>query len=150
MYESGGAAAFGLILTTVGRRPDLRSTAHLEWLAVNLLFALVIGTGAPLLLRPARPGLENATNWALVLFPFFAAIAAAVAMLLLSRPQAWERDASWSEASSARRLLRIMFFPAIPLAASIWALPKGAPIRLKLCGVIAGIVAGDSVLPLTR
>ena len=35
-----------------------------------------------------------------------------------------------------------MFFAAIPLAAVIYALRKGAPTRLKLCGGIAGIVAG--------
>src|ERR1700736_2395749 len=87
---TGGAAAFGLMFATVGPRPDLHSTAHLEWLAVKLIFALsVIGTGAPLLVRSAPPGLENVTNWALVLFPFLAAIAVALAMLLLDGPQAW-------------------------------------------------------------
>ncbi len=141
---TGGAAAFGLMLATVGPRPDLHSTAHLEWLAVKLLFALsVIGTGAPLLLRSTRPGLENATNWAPIFFPFFAAIAMALAMLLLSRPQAWRGMLLGANTvSSARCLVCIMFFAAIPLAALIWALRKGAPTRLKLCGAIAGIVAG--------
>jgi hypothetical protein len=47
-----------------------------------------------------------------------------------------------STISSARCLLSIVFFAAIPLAALIWALQKGAPTRLKLSGAIAGIVAG--------
>jgi hypothetical protein len=141
---TGGAAALGMMLATVGPRPDLHSTAHLEWLAVKLLFALsVIGTGAPLLVRSARPGLENVTNWALVLFPFLAAIAAALAMLFLDGPQAWREMLRGARTvAPARCVLCIPFFATIPMAALIWALRKGAPTRLKLCGTIAGIVAG--------
>lgn len=140
---TGGAAAFGLMLATVGPRPDLQSTAHIEWVAVKLLFALsVIGTGAPLLNRSIRPGLEDATNWALVFFPFFAALAVALGVLL-GQPQAWrEMLRGATTVSSVRCLFRIMFFAAIPLAAVIYALRQGAPTRLKLCGGIAGIVAG--------
>jgi hypothetical protein len=140
----GGAAAFGLMLVTVGPRPDLHSTAHLKWLSMKLIFALsVIGTGVPLLVRSARPGLENATNWAQVFSPFFAAIALALAMLLIGSPQAWRGMLfGASTISSTRCLLCTLFFAAIPLAALIWALRKGAPTRLRLCGAIAGIVAG--------
>jgi hypothetical protein len=35
-----------------------------------------------------------------------------------------------------------VFFASIPMAAVIYALRQGAPTRLKLCGGIAGIVAG--------
>ena len=141
---TGGAAAFGLMLATVGPRPDLHSTAHLEWLAVKLVFALsVIGTGTPLLVRSMRPGLENATNWALIFFPFSVAIAVALAMLLLDSPQAWRGMVLGAKTvSSARCVLCIPFFSAIPLAALIWALRKGAPTQLKPCGAIAGFVAG--------
>ena len=141
---TGGAAAVALMFATVGPRPDLQSTAHLEWLAVKLLFALsVIGTGVPLLNRSIHPGLEDETNWVLIFLPFLAAGAVALAMLLLSQPQAREamlRGAT--RVSSARCLLCIMFFAAIPLAAVICAVRKGAPTRLKLCGGLAGIVAG--------
>jgi hypothetical protein len=141
---TGGAAAFGLMLATVGPRPDLASTAHLEWLALKLGFALsVIGAGAPLLLRSTRPGLENATNWAVVSVPFLAAIAVAIATLLLVSPQAWRGMLLGARTvSSARCFVCIPFFAAIPFSALIWALRKGAPTRLKLCGAIAGIVAG--------
>ena len=141
---TGGAAALGLMLATVGPRPDLHSTAHLEWLAVKLVFALsVIGAGVPPLLRSARPGFENVTNWAVALFPFFAAIAVALAMLFLDGPQAWSGMLRGARAvAPARCVLCIPFFATIPMAALIWALRKGAPTRLKLCGTIAGIVAG--------
>jgi len=141
---TGVAAAFGLMLMTVGPRPDLLSTAHLEWVAAKLLFALsVIGTGAPLLMRSIRPGRENATHWTLLLLPFLAAIVLALAMLLLGRPHAWRgmllgaTPVSW-----ARCLICIVFFAAIPFGALIWALRTGAPTRLKPCGAIAGVVAG--------
>lgn len=141
---TSGAAAFGLMLATVGPRPDLQSTAHLEWVAVKLLFAMsVIGTAAPLLNRSIRPGLEDETNWALIFLPFLAAIGIALAMLLLGQPRAWGamlRGAT--TVSPLRCLLCIMSFAAIPLAAVIAALRRGAPTRLKLCGGIAGIVAG--------
>ena len=141
---TGGAAAFGLMLATVGPRPDLHSTAHLEWLALKLVFALsVIGAGVPPLVRSARPGFENVTNWAVALFPFFAAIAIALAMLLLGSPGAWKGMILGARTiSSARCVLCTVFFAAIPLAALIWALRRGAPTRLKLSGAIAGIVAG--------
>ena len=44
--------------------------------------------------------------------------------------------------SSARCLIRILFFAATPLAVLIWAFRRGAPTRLNRCGAIAGIVAG--------
>lgn len=140
---TGGAIAFALMLVTVGPRPDLQSTAHLEWVAVKLLFALsVIGTGALLLNKSMRPGLEDATNWTMVLFPFLAALAVAFAVLL-GQPQAWrELLRGATTVSSVRCLVLIMSFAAIPLAAVIYALRQGAPTRLKLCGGIAGIVAG--------
>jgi hypothetical protein len=140
---TGGSIAFGLMLVTVGPRHDLQSTAHLEWVAVKLLFALsVIGAGALLLNKSMRPGLEDATNWTMVLFPFLAALAVAFAVLL-GQPQAWrELLRGATTVSSMRCLLLIMFFATIPLAAVIYALRQSAPTRLKLCGGIAGIVAG--------
>jgi hypothetical protein len=140
---TGGAIAFGLMLVTVGPRSDLQSTAHIEWVAVKLIFALsVIGTGALLLNRSIRPGLGETTNWTLILFPFVAALAVAFAVLL-GQPQTWrELVRGATTVSSMRCLLLILSFAAIPLAVVIYALRQGAPTRLKLCGGIAGIVAG--------
>jgi hypothetical protein len=140
---TGGAIAFGLMSVTVGPRSDLQSTAHIEWVAVKLLFALsVIGTGALLLNRSMRPGREVETNWKLILFPLIAALAVALAVLL-GQPQAWkELVRGATTVSSMRCLLLIISFATIPLALVIYALRQGAPTRLKLCGGIAGIVAG--------
>ena len=139
----GGATAFALMLVTVGPRPDLQSAAHIEWVAVKLLFALsVIATGSLLLNRSMRPGLDDATNWTVIFFPFLVALAVAIAVLL-GQPQEWrELVRGATTISSMRCLLLILFFAAIPLAAVLYALRQGAPTRLKLCGGIAGIVGG--------
>jgi hypothetical protein len=140
---TGGAAAFALMLATVGPRPNLLSTAHLEWSAVKVLFALsVITLGAPTLLRSMRPGLENGIRWAVVLFPLVAAVVVSILMLVLDGPQSWCRMLLGANTmSSARCLICIMLFSAIPFAALMWALRDGAPTRLRVCGAIAGIVA---------
>jgi hypothetical protein len=139
----GGATAFAMMLATVGPRPDLHSTAHLEWSAVKLLFALsVIGVGAPLLIRSMRPGQEDET-WGLIFLPFFMAIAVALTPLFSGPPQAWRGllDAA-TTTSPARCLYCIPLFAVFPWSGVIWALRKGAPTRLMLSGAIAGIVAG--------
>ena len=141
---AGAVASFGLMLATFGPRPDIQSTAHLEWLAVKLIFALsVVGTAAPLLNRSMRPGLEDETNWLLIFLPFSAAIAISIAMMLLGQPREWGAMLRGATAvSSVRCLLCIVFFAAIPLTVVICTIRRGAPTRLKLCGGIAGILAG--------
>ena len=140
----GGVASFGLMLATVGPRPDLQSTEHLEWLAVKLIFALaVIGMGLPFLLRTIRPGQDDQTNWAPLLFPFIGAVTIAAARMLIGPPEVCAAMlVGVSAISPVRCLICITLFSAIPLAALIWAINKGAPVRLKPCGAIAGIVAG--------
>jgi hypothetical protein len=140
----GGAAAFAVMLATVGPRADLGSTAHLEWTAVKLLFAVsVIGSAAPLLLRSMRPGLAKKTYPRLVFVPFLAAIAAALAMLLFVTPQAWSTMLRGATSVSPVRCLScIVFFGAIPFVALVGALRRGAPTQLRLSGAIAGVVAG--------
>lgn len=141
---SGGVAAFGLMLATTGPRPDLCSTAHLEWTALKLVLPLsVIAFGAPFLVHSMRPGLASRINWQLVFFPFLAAIAASLATLLIVRPEAWiEMLRGSAQISSPRCFLCILSFAALPFVALIWALRQGAPTRLGVSGALAGIVAG--------
>ena len=140
---ASGAFAFALMLVIVGPRHDLGSTVHLEWVAIKLLFSLsIIGIGVPLLNKSVRPGLEDKTNWAMILVPFIVAIAVAVAVLL-GQPPAWrEMLRGATTVSPLRCLLFIVVFAAGPLMSVIYFLRQGAPTRLRLCGAIAGIVAG--------
>jgi hypothetical protein len=141
---AGGTGAAVLMLATVGPRASLLSAAHLEWTAAKLVLPLsVIGLGIPSLARSMRPGLETATNWRLVFFPFAVAIATGLAMLLIVHPEAWMRMLLGSaEISSPRCFLCILSFAATPLAVLIWALREGAPTRLETSGTLAGLVAG--------
>jgi hypothetical protein len=141
---AGGTGAAVLMLTTVGPRVGLQSAAHLEWAALKLVLPLsVIGFGIPSLARSMCPGLETRTNWLLVFFPFIAAIAVGLAMLLIVRPEIWIRMLlGASQISSPRCFLCILSFAVSPLAILIWALREGAPTRLEDSGALAGIVAG--------
>ena len=139
----GAVAAFALMLATVGPRADLESAPHIKWVALKVIFALsVVGTGALLMYRSIRPGLENVTRWSLAFVPFLVAIAAAVA-IAFAEPQtltAMLRGAT--TISWVRCLSCIVFFSALPLGAVIYALRQGAPTRLRLSGAFAGLVAG--------
>lgn len=141
---TGEAAAFGLMFVTVGPRPEVCSKAHFDWLAVKLLFSLsMIGAGAPLLVRSMVPGRENETNWTLIFFPFLAAISVALGLFLRDPIHRWRGMLLGANRwSSVHCLLYIMLFAAVPLAALILALRKGAPTQLIRAGAIAGIVAG--------
>jgi hypothetical protein len=132
----GGAAAFGLMLATVGPRSEIGAVAHLEWVALKLLFALsLIVTAAPSLIRSMRPGPDDGTRFTLILVPFLVVSAAAIALLLLGRPDAWRGMLLGAHSvSSVRCLLCIMSFAVIPLAVLTWALRGGAPTGLERCG----------------
>jgi hypothetical protein len=134
----GGAAAFCVMLGTVGLRSG--PTFSLNFLAAKLLFTLsLLGMGTVLLARLARPGSEKKLS-TLTFLPFLViAIAGAVA-LGFENPMMWGRmllGMNWRTC-----LLCIPLFAAVPFAALIWFLRKGAPTDLKRTGAIAGLVAG--------
>ena len=137
----GGAAAFCLMLTTVGLRTEPGDASHLTFLALKLLFTLsLIGMGTSLLLRLVRPGRDGRRLFNLTFLPFVVIGLAGAAALALERPMAWGRmllGMNW-----ATCLFCIPLFAAIPFVALIWVLRKGAPTDLKRTGAIAGLVAG--------
>jgi hypothetical protein len=141
---SGGVGAVMVMLGTVGLRAGLQTTAHLEWTALKLVLPLsVIALGAPFLAHSMRPGLASSTSWLLVFFPFVAAIAVSLAILLIVRPEIWlEMLRGSGQISSPRCFLCILSFAALPFVTLIWALRQGAPTRLGVAGALAGIVAG--------
>jgi hypothetical protein len=141
---AGGVATLGVMLATVGPRAHLASESHLEWSAIKFLFALsVVVTGAPSLVRSARPG-SSARALPLVL-PFLLVGTAALASTLFSAHPARQALVLGSTAASpVRCLLCIMGFAAIPWIALIRVLREGAPTRQNVCGALAGLVAGGA------
>jgi hypothetical protein len=86
----GGAAAFCLMLTTVGLRAEPGDASHLSFLSLKLLFTLsVIGMGTALLLRLVRPGRDGRRLFHLTFLPFVVIGLAGAAALALERPMAW-------------------------------------------------------------
>jgi len=137
----GGAAAFCLMLTTVGLRTGVTDGFLPGYLTLKLLFTLsLIGVGAALLERLMRPGQDGRKLFAFLFLPFFIVVCAGVASLIFGQPMAWGRmmfGMHW-----ATCLLCIPLFAVGPFAALIWALRKGAPTNLRRAGAIAGLVAG--------
>ncbi len=137
----GGAAAFCVMLATVGLRTGLTDGFLPGYLTLKLLFTLsLIGVGAALLERLMRPGQDGRKLFAFVLLPFIIVVCAGVASLVFGQPMAWGRmifGMQW-----ATCLLCIPLFAVVPFAALIWALRKGAPTDLTRAGAIAGLVAG--------
>ena len=137
----GGAAAFCLMLATVGLRTGVTDGFLPGYLTLKLLFTLsLIGVGAALLERLMRPGQDGRKLFAFVFLPFLVVMCAGLASLIFGQPMAWGRmifGMQW-----ATCLLCIPLFAVVPFAALIWALRKGAPTNLRRAGAIAGLVAG--------
>jgi hypothetical protein len=132
----GGAAAFCVMLGTVGLRSG--PTFSLNFLAAKLLFTLsLLGMGTALLARLARPGQSEKKLSTLTFLPFLViAIAGAVA-LGFENPMMWGRmllGMNWVTC-----LLCIPLFAAIPFAALIWFLRKGAPTDLNVREQLPGL-----------
>ena len=135
----GGAAAFCVMLGTVGLRSGLRF--YLSSLALKLLFTLsLIALGTVLLAKLARPGQSGGRFSTLTFLPFVVIALAGSVALGFESPMAWGRmmlGMNWVTC-----LFCIPLFAAVPFAALIWFLRKGAPTDLKRTGAIAGLVAG--------
>jgi hypothetical protein len=137
----GGAAAFCLMLTTVGLRTNVADGFRPGFLALKLLFTLsLVGVGAALLVRLMRPGQDARSLFPLTFLPFLVVACAGVVALAFGQPMAWGRMIFGMQWVTC--LLCIPLFAVIPFAALICALRKGAPTNLRRAGTIAGLVAG--------
>jgi hypothetical protein len=138
---AGGAAAFCVMLGTVGLRADLTDAYHLAFVASKLVFTItLIALGALLLARLVRPGQSAGKLFPLLLLPFLVVAIAGAVALASETPMAWGRmifGMNW-----AMCLFCIPLFAVVPFVALIWFLRKGAPTELRRTGAIAGIVAG--------
>ena len=138
----GAAAAFGVMLLTVGLRPSAGGASDLGFLVLKLLFLLsLIGLGAGLLSRLVRPGHDGRRLLVLIFLPFVALGLAGVVRLALERPAAWGSMILGTQWATC--LFCIPLFAVVPFAVLIGALRKGAPTNLSRTGAVAGLVAGS-------
>src|SRR5258708_13478966 len=83
----GGAAAFCLMLTTVGLRTGVTDGFLPGYLTLKLLFTLSLtGVGATLLERLMRPGQDGRKLFPFVFLPFFIVLCAGVPSLDFVHP----------------------------------------------------------------
>jgi hypothetical protein len=134
-------AAFGVMLVCFGIRSDLIAGNQSGALALKTIFALsLVGTGAAFLIKSMVPGQQAGHRLALIFLPFFAASAAALAMVVRQPALASGGMMGWAAALLC--LFCIPFLAIIPFVLLIWALRKGAPTDLRRSGAVAGLVAG--------
>jgi hypothetical protein len=137
----GLMAAFGVMLVCFGIRNDLAAGNHSGALVLKTVFALsFVGTGAAFLTKSIVPGQQAGHRLALIFLPFFAASAAALAMVV--RQPALASGGMIEGAAAALCLFCIPFLSIIPFVLLIWAMRRGAPTDLRRSGAVAGLVAG--------
>jgi hypothetical protein len=137
----GGAAAFGLMLITVGFRPDIFEGASSTFLMVKLLFTMsLIGIGTLFLIAASYPGRNARRRLAFTILPFLAIASLGLGAILLATPMAREDMVFGPEWLTC--LVCIPLFAIVPFAALIWALRLAAPTDLRRTGAGAGLVAG--------
>lgn len=136
----GGAAALGLMLVTVGLRPDLFEGAGSLLLAIKLLFTMsLIGIGTVFLVAASHPGRNARRRLALAILPFLAIASLGLGAILLATPMARHDMVFGPEWLTC--LICIPLFAIAPFAALIWALREAAPTDLRRAGAGAGLVA---------
>jgi hypothetical protein len=136
----GAAAAFGLMLVTVGLRPDLFEGAGSMLLAIKLLFTMsLIGIGTLFLVAASHPGRNARRRLAFTILPFLAIASLGLGAILLATPMNRHDMVFGPEWLTC--LICIPLLAIAPFAALIWALRKAAPTDLRRAGAGAGLVA---------
>ena len=137
----GAVVALCLMLAIFGVPADAVGGENFRLKVLALAFALgLVGAGANLLVRLARPGDPGRQPLIPIGLLFLAMLVAGAVALLLTDSARWGGmifGPQW-----AACLICIPLFAIAPFAALVWALRKGAPTGLARTGAIAGLVAG--------
>nr|WP_250152348.1 DUF1109 domain-containing protein [Ancylobacter radicis] len=138
---AGVIAALGVLLATVGLRPDLAQAAETIRVMFKIGFTLALALCAGLLLfRVGRPGVAPGGRVRLLAIPLALLVAAVLLELAVLPPARWVECLEGLHASFC-----LFFIPTVslaPLAAILWALRASAPADPGLAGAAAGLAAG--------
>ncbi|MGN6482256.1 NrsF family protein [Luteibacter sp.] len=131
-----------LMAALLGLRPDLAQVIHDPMFWVRMAFPIAIGVAALVVtVRLSRPGVRvGAGGWASVALPVI--VAWALAAIVLAGAPEGQRGAlmlghTWKVCST---LIALLSLPSI--VAVFWAVRGMAPVRLRLAGAAAGLLAG--------
>ncbi|MBS7456871.1 DUF1109 domain-containing protein [Coralloluteibacterium stylophorae] len=137
----GVVSATVLVALLLGVRSDLGDVARLPAFWLRQAFIIAVGAAALwVTLRLSRPGVRVAGGWTMLAVPVAAAWIGA-ALVLLDAPSEARMPLllgqTWKVCSA---LIAMLSLPA--LAAILWAVRGMAPVRLRLAGAAAGLLAG--------
>ncbi|SEP01334.1 hypothetical protein SAMN02800692_3248 [Luteibacter sp. UNC138MFCol5.1] len=139
---SGTAASTALMFVLLGVRPDLSTVIHDPAFWVRLALPSAVAVVALLVsLRLSRPAARIGTpRWFALGLPFL--LAWMLAAIVLGGAEAAQRGAlvlghTWKVCSV---LITLLSLPSI--VAVFWGIRGMAPVRLRLAGAVAGLLAG--------
>jgi hypothetical protein len=138
----GAVVAAGLFAAALGPRPDFLAALTSSW---RFVFKFVVtlalaAAAAPLVLRASRPT-GGAGRGAMGLAAAPILLAAAVAVELYTIPQSdWPARAIGSNALAC--VISVTALSMAPLAATLYALRRGAPCSPGFSGALAGLLSG--------
>lgn len=137
----GLSSATVLMAVFLGIRPDLGEVVSMPVFWFRLGFAVALGGGALLVtFRLSRPGVSVGAGWTAVLIP--AVVAWIAAGIVLAGANVDARvplllGHTWKVCSI---IIAVLSVP--PFVAMLWAVRGMAPVRLRLAGAAAGLLAG--------
>jgi hypothetical protein len=141
---AASAAAAGLLFyATMGVRPDLGEAVMRVQVALKHLFPIVMAVAAfGASLRLARPeGRLDGWGWGLLVAP--AIVAAAFWATAATTPVAlWPERIAGHSIGFCLVCIPLLGLPI--LAGVIWALRRGASVRPRLSGALAGLLSGSA------
>lgn len=139
----GAAIAAAAMIAWLGPPLQAVQSTGAAAFAMKLLFAATFFAIAFIMLHAAaRPGREVGARWLWFVLPIGLVAASAAMELSLAAPQA--RSELWLGSTSQTCLLTIILL-SLPILAGIgWASRWLAPTRLRLAGLLAGLVAGSA------
>ena len=137
----GAIAAFCLMFATVGLRSDIKAGVLAGFIALKLLFTLIlISAGTVLLTRLIRPGQDGRKSYMVIFLSFLALALAGASSLAIHAPVSWGHMVMGTDWTMC--MLCIPLFATVPFIGLIWTLRQGAPTNLRRAGAVAGLVAG--------
>lgn len=137
----GAAAAFCLMFVTVGLRSDIKAGVLSGFIALKLLFTLIlISAGTVLLSKLIRPGQDGRRSYVVIVISFLVLALAGAGSLVIHAPVSWGHMVMGTDWTMC--VLCIPLFATVPFIGLIWTLRQGAPTHLRRAGAAAGLVAG--------
>jgi hypothetical protein len=137
----GGLTAFGLLLATLGVRPDIAAASATAPFWVKWVFTLSLaGAGIAVVRRLGQP--DGRIGWTGVMLATPFAIVGMMALGELMLAQASLRQGLVLGQTAPRCAVYILILSAPVFAACVWAFRRLAPTRLRLAGAAAGVLSG--------